>query len=139
MIRTRVHCREFVLDSTDLTGPPTPGSSEFIGPVRQAWAEVLDVEDVTSVPLDANFLETGGSSLLLIMLWEQLDGLTNRDLRVSDLFQHGTVRAQACLLAGEVPGASRAAAPSAAHARGQLIGRARREPAQPGRSVQATE
>lgn len=71
--------------------------TEVIDRVRQAWAEVLDV-DVSAVPLDVNFLEAGGSSLLLIMLWEQLHELTEHDLRVSDLFQHGTVRTQAKLL-----------------------------------------
>src|SRR5215208_3637756 len=92
--------------------------------VRQAWVEVLEADDAESVPLDANFFEVGGSSLLLIMLWEELSGLTSRALKVSDLFQHSTVRAQAALLAGEderrtvtVPGA---------HDRRQLLGRARR-------------
>ncbi|MEV5885048.1 acyl carrier protein [Streptomyces sp. NPDC052020] len=74
---------------------------QLLDRVRDAWALVLGADDPTSVPLDTNFLEAGGTSLLLIMLWEELSEQTDRDLRVSDLFQHSTVRAQAALLAGE--------------------------------------
>ncbi|WP_051724195.1 acyl carrier protein [Micromonospora chokoriensis] len=91
--------------------------------VRAAWAEVLDVDDPERLDPDQNFLEAGGSSLLLIMLWEDLHQLTERSLRVSDLFQHATIRAQARLLAGvgeevrpQVTGASQ---------RRALLGRAR--------------
>lgn len=78
-----------------------PGASDLIDRVRHAWAEVLDKEDASAVPLDANFLEVGGTSLLLIMLWEELAELTSQDLRVSQLFRHTTVRSQAALLAGK--------------------------------------
>ena len=63
--------------------------------VRLAWAEVLDVE---SVPDDVNFFELGGDSLLLIVLLERLNGMTERDLEAADLFQHSTVTAQVELL-----------------------------------------
>jgi hypothetical protein len=96
--------------------------AELLDRVRQAWAEVLDVD---VVPLDVNFLEAGGSSLLLVMLWEQLQELTAQDLKVSDLFQHGTVRAQARLLGA--PAASSQAAAAPAPDRSGLLGRARRE------------
>ncbi|ASW54763.1 condensation domain-containing protein [Plantactinospora sp. KBS50] len=75
----------------------------LIESVRRAWADVLDLDSPGQVPVDVNFLEAGGSSLLLIMLWEQLEPLTTRMLRVSDLFEHGTVRRQAALLADDEP------------------------------------
>ncbi|WFE58704.1 acyl carrier protein [Micromonospora sp. WMMD712] len=96
---------------------------QLLDRVRAAWAEVLDVDDPGSLDPDQNFLEAGGSSLLLIMLWEDLHELTERSLRVADLFQHATIRAQARLLAGggeeprqQVTGASQ---------RRALLGRAR--------------
>ncbi|QEU82754.1 acyl carrier protein [Streptomyces subrutilus] len=94
--------------------------------MRQAWAEVLDLDTADEVPEDVNFLEAGGSSLLLIMLWEELHPLTSRTLKVSDLFQHSTVRAQAALLA-DPAGADAALAELGARNRGGLLGRARRE------------
>ncbi|HJQ01381.1 MAG TPA: acyl carrier protein [Jatrophihabitans sp.] len=93
--------------------------------VQQAWATVLAVESAESIPLDTNFLEIGGNSLLLVMLWEDLQEATSQILKVSDLFRHGTVRSQAALLAGAgtpVP----EPAPVGASARSQLLGRARR-------------
>lgn len=107
---------------------PGLGPSELLDRVRKAWAEVLDV-DVANVPVDGNFLEAGGSSLLLIMLWEELEGLTDGDLKVSDLFRHSTVRAQAALLAGEIgdvtDGSDQAVAGRGGRDRRQLLGRAR--------------
>lgn len=67
--------------------------------VRHAWAETLGI-DADEVPLDEGFFDAGGNSLLLLLLWEQLNGLTDRDLRATDLFQHPTVRAQATFLVG---------------------------------------
>lgn len=104
-------------DATD----DAPGG-DIVENVRQAWAEVLDVT-ADQVPLDTNFLEAGGSSLLLIMLWEQLSELTEQRLRVSDLFQHSTVRAQTALLVG---GVQDAMAALGTRDRRQLLGRARR-------------
>lgn len=103
----------------------SPNLQDLLVQVRQAWAEVLDVADAATVPLDANFLEAGGNSLLLIMLWEHLHGMTRSDLKVADLFQHSTVRAQARLLAGQ--GEQRRPAVHGAHRRDQLLGRARRD------------
>lgn len=97
---------------------------ELLTRVRQAWAEVLDSGEPEQVPLDVHFLEAGGSSLLLIMLWEQLSELTDRPLKVSDLFEHATVRAQAALLGGvKRP----AAVVPGAHDRRQLLARGRKE------------
>lgn len=97
---------------------------DLMDKVRVAWADVLDVDTDDAVPLDTNFLEAGGNSLLLVLLWEQLSPLAERQLRMSDLFQHSTVRAQATLLSG-VDTATDARA-MGANDRGRLLGRARR-------------
>ncbi len=70
---------------------------EVVVQVRAAWADVLGVEDV---PLDVNFIELGGNSMLLVMLWEELQPIAGRPLKLSELFHHGTVQAQAELLTG---------------------------------------
>lgn len=88
--------------------------------VRLAWAEVLDVE---SVPDDVNFFELGGDSLLLIVLLERLNALTERDLEAADLFQHSTVTAQVELLTS--PETKRELVELGATNRRGLIGRAR--------------
>ncbi len=88
--------------------------------VRLAWAEVLDVD---SVPDDVNFFELGGDSLLLIVLLERLNALTERDLEAADLFQHSTVGAQVELLTS--PETKRELVELGATNRRGLIGRAR--------------
>lgn len=86
---------------------------DLLPEVRQAWAEVLGSASAEGVPLDVNFLEAGGNSLLLVMLWEQLQPLAGRPLKLSELFQHATVRAQAALLVG-APATAQPAAPQPA-------------------------
>jgi hypothetical protein len=81
---------------------PHPDETRLLHNVRCAWAELLEVE---AVPLDVGFLEAGGNSLLLVMLWEQLQGLTERQLTPTDLFKYSTVRQQVELLRG-APGDS---------------------------------
>ena len=66
--------------------------------IRKAWADVLGSDPADGIPLDMNFLEAGGNSLLLVMLWELLQPLAARRLKLAELFQHGTVKAQADLL-----------------------------------------
>lgn len=86
---------------------------ELLPEVRKAWAEVLGSASAEDVPLDVNFLEAGGNSLLLVMLWEQLQPLAGRALKLSELFQHATVRAQAALLVGAPDQAASAPAATA--------------------------
>lgn len=107
-------------------GPAGLTEVQLVERIRAVWAEVLDADDPTSVGIDENFLEAGGSSLLLIMLWEDLHGLTERTLKVSDLFQHATIRAQAALLAET--GEPRPQQAIGASERRRLLGRARQIP-----------
>lgn len=72
-------------------------TDELIGPVRAAWAETLGYDEA-EIPLDVGFFDAGGNSLLLLLLWEQLNELTPSELRATDLFQHPTVRGQAAFL-----------------------------------------
>ncbi|MET9624525.1 MULTISPECIES: acyl carrier protein [unclassified Streptomyces] len=74
---------------------------ELLEAVREAWAETLGI-DAEDVPVDQGFFDAGGNSLLLLLLWEQLNELTALELRATDLFRHPTVGAQVKLLAGEV-------------------------------------
>jgi hypothetical protein len=101
--------------------PATAMVDDLVDEVRLAWLEVLDVDDV---PTDANFFDAGGNSMLLLLLWERLNGLTARNLKAADLFQHSTIRAQAELLVAPESGPRQAAL--GGHSRGQLLGRARR-------------
>jgi aryl carrier-like protein len=71
---------------------------EVVVRVREVWADVLGGDSPEDVPLDVNFLEFGGNSLLLVMLWEELQPIAGRRLKLSELFHHGTVQAQAELL-----------------------------------------
>jgi hypothetical protein len=69
----------------------------YIEQVRNAWAEVLDTT-AESVPLDVNFFEVGGTSMLLVLLGDVLSETRDEPLSVVDLFQHSTVTTQAALL-----------------------------------------
>lgn len=73
---------------------------ELVVQVSEAWADVLGNDSAEEVPLDVNFFELGGNSLLLVMLWEQLQPIAAGPVKLSDLFHHGTVAAQAELLTG---------------------------------------
>ena len=62
----------------------------YVEQVRNAWAEVLDTP-AESIPLDANFFEVGGTSMLLVLLADVLNEDRAEPLSVVDLFQHTTV------------------------------------------------
>ncbi|MET9465728.1 phosphopantetheine-binding protein [Streptomyces sp. NPDC006544] len=73
-------------------------TDELLPQVRQAWLDVLGLEEV---PLDVNFFETGGNSLLLIILHGELSSLASRELLIADLYRSNTVLSQVQLLAQE--------------------------------------
>jgi aryl carrier-like protein len=99
---------------------------EVVVQVREAWADVLGSDAVADIPLDVNFLELGGNSLLLVMLWEQLQPIAGRSLKLSELFHHGTVQAQAELLTGAPAAAGPAElAPAGAGAARSLLAQRR--------------
>lgn len=98
------------------------GGPTVVEEVRAAWADALDV-DIEAVPLDVSFFDAGGNSLLLLLLWEQLNDLTPRDLRAADLFRHNTVQAQVRLITDEQ--SERQMSVLGARDRHRLLGRAR--------------
>jgi aryl carrier-like protein len=73
-------------------------NNETVARVRQAWAEVLDISE-DAVPVDVNFFDAGGNSMLLVLLTDLLNETGDVSLDSVDLFQHSTVAAQADLLA----------------------------------------
>lgn len=86
--------------------------------VRSIWREVLDTDEVAD---DVSFFESGGDSLLLVLLVERLGQVSGREVRTMDLFRSPTVSGQAELIAA---GGS-AAAPGAAGDRASLLAAAR--------------
>lgn len=99
---------------------------EVVNQVREVWADVLGNDAAEDVPLDVNFLELGGNSLLLVMLWEELQPIAARPLKLSELFHHGTVAAQADLLTGAPEAAEPVqAAPAGAGAPRSLLAQRR--------------
>jgi acyl carrier protein len=78
----------------DLDDDPDNG---LMAQVRQIWSEVLDVD---TVPLDVNFFDAGGDSLLFIVLVERINRTMGRELEAAELFAHGTVRSQMRMLSG---------------------------------------
>ncbi|WP_338678090.1 phosphopantetheine-binding protein [Streptomyces sp. SCSIO 30461] len=64
--------------------------------VRSIWREVLGTDEVDD---DVSFFESGGDSLLLVLLVERLSQASGRGLRTVDLFRSATVNGQAELLA----------------------------------------
>jgi aryl carrier-like protein len=91
--------------------------------IRELWADVLGGDSSEDIPLDANFLELGGNSLLLVMLWEQLQPIAGGRLKLADLFHRGTVLAQAELLTARPEHA--APAPAAQHPSRPLLAQLR--------------
>jgi nonribosomal peptide synthetase DhbF len=99
------------------------------------WAEVLDAP---AVPLEANFFDLGGHSLLLVKLQSRLEAALSREISVVTLFQHPTVRALAAALEGcgggdRVSAARQRAAQSRARAaQARARQRGARQPGGPG-------
>ncbi|MEY9989107.1 amino acid adenylation domain-containing protein [Streptomyces sp. V4I8] len=73
---------------------PPAGAAEQL--VADAWQQVLG----RPVGATTNFFEAGGNSLLLIRLRELLRGAFDKDVGVTELFRHPTVRAMAEFFAG---------------------------------------
>ena len=63
--------------------------------VAQAWCEVLNLQEV---PLDVNFFDLGGHSLMVFKLQQALQQRTGKRLSIVSLFKHTTVTAQAKLI-----------------------------------------
>ncbi|MFB6847857.1 condensation domain-containing protein [Streptomyces sp. NPDC056373] len=71
--------------------------------VRSVWNEVLGTDEFAD---DVSFFESGGDSLLLVLLVERLGQVSGREVRTMDLFRSPTVSGQAELIAGAAASAT---------------------------------
>ena len=67
----------------------SPGAHKIESMIRTIWSELLCTKDV---PLDANFFDMGGNSLLLFALHAKLEATLNCKLPIVDLFEFTTIR-----------------------------------------------
>jgi natural product biosynthesis luciferase-like monooxygenase protein len=98
--------------------PATPRiapADELESRIAAIWAEVLNRPEVGVLD---NFFELGGHSILAVRLLGRLRALAGRELRVTDVFRHPTVRAYAAFLAGDDDDAVGATASPGGDARG---------------------
>jgi len=80
------------------TMPATPLERD----IARLWAELLDIAEP---PLDVNFFDLGGHSLLMAKLQTRIAEALDRKIPMVDLFQHATVRDLARYMArsGDAP------------------------------------
>jgi amino acid adenylation domain-containing protein len=83
--------------------PPRPGLEATIATV---WGEVLGCSGVGA---EDNFFAIGGTSLLVARVQRRLREVLDREVPITVLFQHPTIRQLAGHLAGPAPGAAPAA------------------------------
>jgi acyl carrier protein len=84
------------------TAEPSTGSggSQLEQTLTAIWKRVLQLE---RVGLDDNFFDLGGDSLLIVAVHSQLKKALEREIEVTDLFEHTTIRALAKHLCAGVP------------------------------------
>lgn len=112
--------------ATALAAPDLEDPAARLELVRSIWREVLETDDVDD---DTSFFESGGDSLLLVLLVERLGQLSGREVRTMDLFRNPTVSGQAELIAA----ADRPAAAAAGTDRAALLSAARSQGAEAAR------
>jgi amino acid adenylation domain-containing protein len=87
----------------DVAEPAADDRGDVVASVAAAWRELLGVADV---PVDTNFFDAGGHSLLVPALQVLIEDRTGTELSIVDLFAAPTVTAQAELVrANSEPGA----------------------------------
>lgn len=73
----------------------TQSSAELIDSIRKIWSEVI----LNSNPTDeSNFFDIGGNSLQVAELKDKISKHIGRDIEITDLFKHTTIRSQAKLI-----------------------------------------
>jgi aspartate racemase len=88
------------VDRAALPDPASPEASvrvetrgsELEEQIAALWRQVLGTE---RVGLDDNFFDLGGDSLLIVAIHSQLQKMLQREIQVTDLFEHVTVRSLA--------------------------------------------
>jgi hypothetical protein len=108
-----------------------PGAdSDVTAVVQAAWCAVLGTGPA---PLDVNFFDAGGHSLLVPMLQTEIENRAHARLEIIDLFTATTINAQVALItrATDIPGADRGgSADATARAHGVTRASASGQPAQ---------
>ena len=69
-----------------------PAGSALERSIAAIWCEVLQLQ---TVAVDQNFFDVGGNSMNLVEVHDKLQVLLGRELAITDLFAHTTVRALA--------------------------------------------
>jgi len=92
--------QSFAASSSRPSASPRPSGTPQAR-IRALWAEALGHDSFSS---QDSFFEVGGDSARLAALHGALQGLTNRDLSLAELFDHPTVAAMAALVAGRASG-----------------------------------
>ncbi len=89
------------------TAAPRPslitGKDEVVKGITGIWKDLFPHEDPKP---DDNFFALGGNSMLIIRLHEALNIAYPQSIRISDLFDHSTIAAQAVLIGGATGHAS---------------------------------
>lgn len=73
-------------------GLPAAAAGGLESGIREIWQTVLGLREVG---MDQNFFDLGGSSIQLAQVHDRLQGLLGREVPLTDLFAHTTVRALA--------------------------------------------
>jgi acyl carrier protein len=93
--------------------PTAPGGSQLERSIAAIWCEVLQLP---SVALEQNFFDVGGNSMNLVEVHDKLQASLGREMAITDLFAHATVRGLALHLSAAGP---RSPAASVAASRAQ--------------------
>ena len=80
--------------------PQRPKGTDLEEELASLWKEVLGAQ---RVGLDENFFDLGGDSLLLVAVHSQLQKTLQREVQITDLFEHVTVRSLARHLGESAP------------------------------------
>lgn len=93
-------------EPTGEQGSPAATADGLESRIREIWQAVLGIREVG---MEQNFFDQGGSSIQLAQVHDRLQGLLGREVPLTDLFAHTTVRALAAHF-GQSPGSAAATA-----------------------------
>lgn len=73
--------------STGVTQTASRNATELM--IMNVWKKIIGVKEIG---IDDNFFEIGGTSILLLIMYEELNELFQNRISVSDLFHYSTIR-----------------------------------------------
>jgi hypothetical protein len=89
--RSRLH-----LPAVTIIQPSSAPLTDLENLIVAIWKEILSL---SSVDLDHNFFDAGGSSITLALVEHRLHEITDKPFTITDLFRHTTIRSLAQFLA----------------------------------------